>query len=83
MSCAGKSIVQLGAKGGGQVQNDASPQTHLTPAASQTLSGRLDSMYPSALPSLLTLRYSAFLPKGQSGHLPFSLNTAPFPRGAF
>ena len=45
MSCAGKSIVQPGAKGGGEVQNDACSQLHLTTAASQTQDGRLDSMY--------------------------------------
>lgn len=45
MSYAGKSIVQLGAKGGGKVQNDAYSQLHLTTAASQTLGGRPDSRY--------------------------------------
>lgn len=43
MSCAGKSIVRLGARGGGKVQNDAYSQLHLTTAASRTLGGRLDS----------------------------------------
>lgn len=45
MSYAGKSIVQLGTKGGGKVQNDAYSQLHLTTAASQTLGGRPDSRY--------------------------------------
>lgn len=52
MSCTGKSIVQLGARGGGQVQNDACSQPHLTTAASRTLGGRLDSLYcRAAFPS--------------------------------
>lgn len=51
MSCAGKRIVQLGAKGGGKVQNDASSRPHLTTAASGTLGGGLGPMYPGALPS--------------------------------
>lgn len=70
MSCAGKSIVQIGAKGGDEVQNDASYQPHLTIAASQTLGGRLDSMYPRDTPSLTTLRCCDFLPKGQNGPIP-------------
>lgn len=49
MSCSGKSIVQLGARGGGKVQNDAYSQLHLSTAASQTLGGRLDSLDCEAL----------------------------------
>lgn len=67
-----KSIVQLSAKGGDKVQDDASSQPHLITAACILDAGwRLDPMYPGVLPSLSTSWCCDFLLREQSGPIPF------------